>query len=214
MSQDIEALESTTFNEKRFARKQIVQIQETIKLFPDLSRRELSHTICEHFQWVTPKGVHRVQFCLAALEEMEKAGIIKLPAKRKYKKGSQKETIWTGRTKEQPRLCCSLDNLMPISVQEVKGKEDIVLWNEFVDRHHYLGYRRPMGDYLRYFIVSKKKDEMILGCMLFSAAVRSLPCRDQWIGWSDKDRRRRLNFILNNNRFLIFPWIDVKNLVA
>ncbi len=60
---------------------------------------------------------------------------------------------------------------MPISIQEVEGKEDAMLWNEFVDRHHYLGYRRPMGDYLRYFILSKKQDEKILACMLFSATV-------------------------------------------
>ncbi len=214
MSQELETLETTTFNGKRFTRKQLAQIQETVDTFSALSRRELGHTLCEHFQWITPKGSHRIQYCLGALEEMEKIGIIKLPAKiNNQKHVTQKKIIWTDRTKEQQRICCSLDDLMPINVQTVTEKEDILLWNEFVDRHHYLGYRRPIGNHLRYFI-SKKQDGKILGCMLFSSAVLSLPCRDQWIGWSEKDRRKRLNWILNNNRFLILPWIKVKNLAS
>jgi hypothetical protein len=54
----------------------------------------------------------------------------------------------------------------------------------------------------------------ILGCLIFSYPVVSLRCRDQWIGWDDKARQRRLNLILNNNRFLILPWVKVKNLAS
>jgi hypothetical protein len=86
MSQDIEALESTTFGGKRFTRKQLVHIQETVETFPALSRRELGHTICEILRWTTPKGLHRIQACLGALAEMEEIGIIKLPAKKNKKR--------------------------------------------------------------------------------------------------------------------------------
>ena len=52
----IENLKSTTFFGKRLTRRQIADIQETVGLFPKLSRTELGHTICEHLRWQTPKG--------------------------------------------------------------------------------------------------------------------------------------------------------------
>ena len=57
----IENLKSTTFFGKRLTRRQIADIQETVALFPGLSRRELGNTICEHLGWFTPKGGYRVQ---------------------------------------------------------------------------------------------------------------------------------------------------------
>ena len=36
----------------------------------------------------------------------------------------------------------------------------------------------------------------------------------RWIGWDKKDREKRLNFVINNNRFLIFPWVNVPNLAS
>jgi len=119
---------------------------------------------------------------LGALAEMEQIGLIKLPVKRTQKKATQKPISWTDRTQEQPRIAVSLDQLTPIGVRPVTGKEEIALWNEFVDRYHYLGYRRPMGAHLRYFIVAK--DQRKLGCLSFCFAVKSLACRDRWIGWT------------------------------
>ena len=212
MNQDIETLESTTFGGKRFTRKQLAHIQETVETFPALSRRELGHTICENLRWTTPKGVHRIQACLGALAEMEAIGFIKLPAKEKQKKHTQKPIPWTDSTREQPRTADPLDQLTPIGVQPVTEKEEIALWNEFVDRYHYLGYKRPIGAHMRYFIVAK--DHRLLGCLSFSFAVRALACREQWIGWDVKARSRHLHLIVNNNRFLIFPWVEVKCLAS
>lgn len=212
MVKKIEALESTTFLGKRFTRKQLYQIQETVSQFQDLSRRELAHTICEHFQWVTPKGSYKVQFCLSILKELENEGILKLPEIREKKRTTQKKIIWTDRTNEQETISCRLAELMPIKIETVIKKEDIADWNELVDRYHYLGYRHPIGCYLRYFITSKEGKR--LGCLLFSNAVWSLFCRDEWIGWTSKQRIKNLELVINNNRFLIFPWVDVKNLAS
>ena len=38
--------------------------------------------------------------------------------------------------------------------------------------------------------------------------------RDQWIGWSESDRAQRLNWVVANTRFLIFPWVRVRNLAS
>jgi hypothetical protein len=212
MRQDIEALESTTFGGKRFTRKQLCDIQTTVERFPALSLRELGHTLCENLRWKTPKGAHRIQACLGALAEMEQAGIVRLPAKKIQHKSAQKPPLWTEKTREQPRIAEALDRLTPIDVQPLTEKAQIALWNEFVDRYHYLGYKRPMGTHLRYFILAN--DQRLLGCLSFSFASRSLACRDQWIGWDAKARTRNLHMVLNNNRFLIFPWVEVRCLAS
>jgi len=212
MRQDIVALESTTFGGKRFTRKQLSVIQTTVERFPALSLRELGHTVCENLRWKTPKGANCIQACLGALAKMEHAGIVQLPAKKMQQKTAQKPLLWTDTTREQPRIVDALDCLLPIRVQPVTEKAQIALWNEFVDRYHYLRYKRLMGTHLRYFIVAN--DQRLLGCLSFSFATRSLACRDQWIGWHAKARTRHLKLILNNNRFLIFPWVEVKCLAS
>jgi len=215
MNQDIEVLESTTFGNKRFTRKQLSMIQETVAEFPQLSLRELGMTICENIQWLTPSGNHKIQSCLSALGQMEEIGLFTLPAKRIKKKGLQKEISWSEKTEEPQSICCQLEDPEAISIQKVIEKEEIDLWNEYVDRYHYLRYRRPIGTHSRYFIISGEDEKMILGCLLFSAtAVYSLAPRDQWIDWKEGDRKKCLNLVLNNSRFLIFPWVKVKNLAS
>jgi len=49
---------------------------------------------------------------------------------------------------------------------------------------------------------------------LFAAAAWALEARDQWIGWSEVNRSLHLNLLLNNTRFLIFPWVRIKNLAS
>ena len=88
------------------------------------------------------------------------------------------------------------------------------LWNEYVERYHSLGYKRPFGAHQRYFIWSGNVPKQRLGCMLFSASAWALSERDEWIGWSKEDRSQRLHLIVNNTRFLIFPWVQVKNLAS
>lgn len=63
----IENLKSTTFFGKRLTRRQIADIQETVGLFPKLSRTELGHTICEHLRWQTPKGSNRIHLATRLL---------------------------------------------------------------------------------------------------------------------------------------------------
>lgn len=212
MDQTIAQLKATTFGGRKFSRYQLVEIQKITTLFSNLSRRELAHTICEQYSWKTPSGTDRIQTCLNALEEMESLGIIKLPTKMMTRPGRQKDIVWTEVSNEQPPIESSLRDLMPIDLVLVTEREQISQWNEFVDRYHYLKYRRPIGNYLRYYVIDRQGRK--LGCLLFSFATRNLDCRDTWIGWTEKHRQKRLNLVINNNRFLIFPWVKVEHLAS
>jgi hypothetical protein len=50
--------------------------------------------------------------------------------------------------------------------------------------------------------------------MLFSGAAKSIGVRDGWIGWTQAQRLRNLAWVINNSRFLIFPWVKVANLAS
>ena len=38
--------------------------------------------------------------------------------------------------------------------------------------------------------------------------------RDRWVGWDDRTRARNLPRVVNNSRFLLLPWVAVKNLAT
>ena len=209
----IDDLTSTTFSGRRFTRKQITSIQQTVNTFPALSRRELAHTVCEHLQWQTPNGKNKIQACLGLLENLEVLGILSLPQKKTaMQRGSQRQIPRTDLAKEHTDIDDKLSQLTPIRLQVVTAKNDIALWNEFIDRYHYLGYKRPIGPHIRYFIIDQKNRK--LGCLMFSYASKKLACRDEWIGWQDKAYKKHLDLVVNNNRFLILPWVSVKNLAS
>lgn len=188
-------------------------IQETVGLFPKLSRTELAATICEHLGWITASGGYKTDACIKLLEKLESGGFIRLPEKRKiHICGRGQKPIWlTSRTEPQSDIVCKLKELNSVRVEVVKDKESTGLWNEYVSRYHYLGYKNPFGNVLRYFIVC---DRGILGCILFAGAAKALRVRDRWIGWGENERLRNLAWVINNTRFLIFQWVRVKNLAS
>jgi hypothetical protein len=74
-----------------------------------------------------------------------------------------------------------------------------------------LGYNKPFGYWGRYLMTA---GEHRLGCLLLGGPARALAGRDRWIGWDPGHRRRNLSWVLNNSRFLIFPWVEVPHLAS
>ena len=214
MDPRIENLKSTTFFGRRFTRRQIAEVQQTVAMFPALSRKELGQTICEHLNWRTPTGGNRVKAALKLLEQLEQAGILKLPPKRaeNMRPGPRKPPAATRRSDPQPVIEARLRDLEPLRLQVVEQAAETRLWNEFVERHHYLGYRQPLGPHLRYYLLDRHGRR--LGCLLFSQASRSLACRDAWVGWPEGAYKKHLDLVVGQPRFLIFPWVRVHCLAS
>jgi len=191
--------------------RELEEIQETVELFPNLSRTELAATICEHLGWVTASGSYKLDACMKLLEKLEVKGSVLLPGKREgyQRKRFRRHISFTRRTEAQPDIIGKLRDLGSVRVKVVKDRESTGLWDEYVSRYHYLGYKKPFGYFLRYFVIS---DRGLMGCLMFSGAARALRVRDRWIGWTEKQRLRNLAWVVNNTRFLIFPWIRVKYL--
>lgn len=195
---------------REISRQELDEIQETVGVFPRLSRTELAATICEHPGWMTASGGYKIDACMKLLEKLESKGFVELPEKRQRLQGQQHIAL-TSKTEAQADIVGNLGDLGLVSVEVVKSKETTGLWNEYVSRYHYLEYKKPFGYVLRYFIVSERG---LLGCLMFAGAAKALAARDRWIGWTQIQRLKNLAWVINNSRFLIFPWVQVKNLAS
>ena len=68
-----------------------------------------------------------------------------------------------------------------------------------------------MGEHLKYLVFTQKRP---IACLSWSSAPRHIGSRDQFIGWTQKDREKNLSLIAYNSRFLILPWIQVSCLAS
>lgn len=198
---------------REILKEEIAQIRETVETFCCLSRTELAHTVCEHLGWHTASGGNKVGACLKLLKTLEDRGVIQLPAQRDKGTGCKpgKQGLGTDKPLAQEPVEGKLTDIGPIRLRVVIDNEETQLFNEYLRRYHYLGYNRPFGCFLRYFIEARGT---ILGCLLFSGAAKAMKPRDQWIGWSPNERLRNLGFVINNGRFLILPWVKVRYLAS
>ena len=196
---------------RKISDQEIEQIKETVELCWRLSRYELAQTISENLGWYTASGSLKVDACAKLLAKLQAEGVLQLPEKRGVSKPTKRSIPITARSAPAADIGCQLKQLDFVKLQVVSEPEDIKLWQEYVKRYHYLGYKKPFGYYLHYFIGS---DRGLLGCMLFSGAAKSIGVRDRWIGWTSAQRMRNLAWVINNSRFLIFPWVKVSNLAS
>jgi SRSO17 transposase len=109
-------------------------------------------------------------------------------------------------------LCGKIDDyegeLLLHKVDETKWE---AYWNQLVKRQHYLGFDSSIGGRVKYIITL---GQLIVGAISFCSAMYQLGPRDAYIGWDKETRIAMLPHLVNNNRFLILPWISIKNLAS
>jgi len=82
------------------------------------------------------------------------------------------------------------------------GDEDRARFDALLEQKHYLCSAQMVGRTLRY-VAELDGEWVALAC--FSAAALHLKAREKWIGWTPRQRARRLGFIVNNSRYLVLP---------
>lgn len=194
-----------------FDSKDVHLIQQTFKLFPKLSQSELIETVCEHLDWLTSSGLPKRRACKELLVQMEEQGVLQLPPTRCKGAVSRPPPVKTSQTDAPEVLDVSLKDITPVHVKPVTSDKDRHLWNEYIERYHPLGYKHPFGYAIRYFV---RINDQYLGCIMLSGASRALAPRDRWIGWKPTQRKANLSWIVNNSRYLIFPWVKVPHLAS
>jgi len=194
--------------------EQIRHAQEVVRLCDGLSCKELALTLCEHWGWVGVTGKPQERACYRLLMDLEKRGLLTLPARRGPGSKAGRACNRNSESAEAtpgPEVEGALRSVQPVRLEPVVGRQKTAVFHELVERHHPLGYRRPFGCSLRYYIVSPLGR---LGCLLMASGARALRRRDEWIGWSAPQRLANLPLVVNNSRFLVFPWVRVPHLAS
>jgi hypothetical protein len=200
------------FSAREFNAEDMSLIIEITKMYPKLSQTELSSTICELLGWQTPAGRVKKEQCINFLHKLEKEGLLTLPAVRAKQKSIKKESKCVSAEDEITKTTHGiLTNCSTINLEIVQRGKEMARWREYVRAYHVLGDVKAYGSQIRYMITSEGIE---LGCILFSASSWALAPREKWIGWSANDKKHRLRLIVNNSRFLLFPWIRVHNLAS
>lgn len=193
-----------------FAPEDVVQIRTLIAAHPQASRQRLSYLVCEALDWRKADGSLKDMSCRVALLRMHRQGLIELPAPRHKVSPSRSFARRTAQAEPGGLLEASVQALGTLRLAQVQ-RTDSALWNEYIDRYHYLGYKPLAGAQLRYFAYA---GERVVGLFGFGAAAWKTGPRDAWIGWSREQRHRNLGAVVNNARFLILPWIRVPCLAS
>ena len=187
-------------------------IRELLELKPVLGRVALSRRICQDLGWLNVLGQPKEMSCRVALLRMEKDGLIDLPPPLTRGGGGQRRFQLSAASDPREPVQGSVRALEPLVFQRVEKGPISSLWNELIQRYHYLGYRPLSGAQMRYLVWSA--DHRLLAALGFGASAWQVKARDQHIGWTHPQRVGGLPRIVNNARFLILPWVRCSGLAS
>lgn len=193
-----------------FSADDLHAITRLIEQHPAAKRAWLSRQVCEMFGWIKPNGELKDMTCRVAMLRMQADGVITLPASQMPSRRRAPLTA-TAATDAQLPLMQPVHELGSLTLRRVDGAANSRLWNEYVERYHYLGYTPMAGSQMRYFVFEGTR---LLALLSFGASAWKLAARDRFIAWDEAGRQKNLQLVVNNARFLILPWIHSKGLAS
>ncbi len=196
------------YSGKWFSPDDILLINQLIANNPQASRAALSRLVCQQFDWHKQDGGLKEMSCRVAMLRMLDDNIISLPKPRVNKLPCHHFKKRTDAAEPGQPLNCAITELSGLNIDLV-NRNNSALWNELIDRYHYLGYKPMPGAQLRYFV---SNGDHPIALLSFGASAWKTAPRDRYIGWHDEQRKSNLHLIVNNARFLILPWIRVPHL--
>jgi hypothetical protein len=204
----------TMLQGRAFGPEQLAQVQVLIGQNGDWSRYRLSRELARLWAWRTPQGQLKDMAARTLLVKMQAQGWIELPPVRmKSPTRSGRAPASEGPVLKESPVAGAWEEIVPLGLHEVsQARPRRRQLEAALDRYHYLGYRSRVGQNLQYWVCDKQ--DRPVACVVFGAPAWQCAVRDQWIGWSGPQRARQLGGIVNNTRFLIFPWVRVPQLAS
>lgn len=206
-----------TFTGRTFTVEELQVIRTLTRDCAALPRTELAYTLCELLDWRRPTGRLKNHEGRLLLEHLAAKGLVTLPPVRlAAAHRGPRPAPRSAQGAPAPALVGSVRDVAPLVLEVVPpGRTGPSrLWRELIGRYHYLGDRVPVGATLRYFVRSARRPEQVLACLGWTSAAWRIAVRDRWIGWPDAQRRQALPYVVNNSRFLILPWVQIKGLAS
>ena len=196
---------------RRFTAEEMALLRALIAAEPPPTRNALSREFCRRIGWLKPDGGLKDMMARVTMLAMHRDGLIALPPQ--TQRQSRAGPMAFGQDTEPPLFPAptTVDEVRPLDLRPVlRGTREGKLWNEFVARYHYLGYKTLVGAQMRYAV--HDRNGWPVAMLGFSTAAWRLAPRDKFIGWTPELREKNLPLVVDNPRFLILPWIDIPNL--
>ena len=174
------------------------------------SRAAVGRRVCAEFGFVDARGSAQLAGCLKALNRLEGAGRIVLPAPRR------RGCAPSPRCLDEPVAAATgvpgtVEAVEGLSLAQVEERPQRLLWNTLLHFEHPRGTATFAGCQVRYLVVSAHG---VLGAVGFSASALHLRAREAWMGWSAGQRQAHLHRVLCLSRFLIRPGVQCRNLAS
>jgi len=196
---------------RTFTPAELGRIKELIAANPKASRAALSRSVCQLLQWYRLDGRLKDMSCRVAMLRMQDDGLLQLPPPRNGNNNGKPYCRRSQNTDPKSLVVIAPAAFSALKVEPVQNSNQSHLWNEYIQRYHYLGYAPVPGDQIRYIV---RFQDQTVALLSFRAAVWKTAPRDQFIGWTHAKRKENLHLIINNARFLILPWVQTPNLAS
>lgn len=186
-------------------------IREIIARHWQEGRSAISRILCRRWQWHQANGQLKDRACRVMLLTLEKKGEIALPPRKKESFRYPKKAGRRSYSIDSTELAGAISEFSSLTIKMVRRTPDEGLWDYLVDRHHYLGTPWIVGSYLKYLAYL---DGHLVACLGWGSAAWKVAERDRMIGWKHQEREANLHKVVNNVRFLILPWVNVRHLAS
>ncbi len=186
-----------------FTSKEMDRIRQLITSDRKLNRVQLSRIVCDEFGWLRQDEGSKEMSCRVAMLRMQRDGLITLPPPQKGNGNGKTRPRLTSVSEPQEAISLPAGALGKLLFRPVNTPDDSKLWNELIERYHYLGYKPLPGAQIRYLVFGNS--HLLLAALGFGAAAWTVAPREKFIGWTNQQRQRNLHLVVNNARFLILP---------
>ena len=189
----------------------IVFINDLIKRDFGRGRTYISKQLCLAWQWLQPNGKLKEYAARDLLLRLEENGFLQLPERKRSKDG-----LRTAKRYDQIPLISTkpmggtIGDYPPPVIQALKASE-CYLWDYLIHHYHYLGLPTLVGEHLKQIVTI---DGQVVACLGWASAAWKIRDRDEYIGWDPSTRERNLRFLVNNARFLIPDWVNIRYLAS
>ena len=196
----------------------VEQVRRLLSEHPDWSRWRLSRELAVLWDWRNGVGQLKDMAARTLLLKLEQRGWIGLPPRRRPpgNRMRHKQLPEAGLAAAQAPVTEPLKQLLPLRISECshldKSPGQQAQFDALLHHHHYLSHRSSVGENLQYLV--RDTQARALACVLFGAAAWQCACRDRHIGWDGAARAQHLQWVADNTRFLILPWVRVAHLAS
>jgi hypothetical protein len=204
-----------TVQGRQLSEQDLQTIRNLIAAPPKNTRRAISRELCAMWNWTTLTGELKDMACRTMLQKLHDRGHITLPLARSNfsARGKSIQPVLDFVSEQPSQITGQLDELTPLRVSMVSARTaDAWLLHDLLATHHYLGFRTTVGETIGYLV--RDRQDRPVACAVFGAAAWKTAPRDSFIGWDAELRAKRLSGIVNNNRYLILPWVQTPHLAS